>query len=220
MLAAAILSLILLQQIWALQQTPLRVVVAGATGRMGRLVCEQLLQLDPDRMIYVTAVIRDTKKAREILGPLREMENDLKRLEIVKLDLSDLNAVKKLTKECDKLIWCATGFTDRSSNIDKILGLLRLKFNSKSTIDIATIKTLGDAFAKKKEDDSESFHLGPQIIMCSSAGVSRPVRRSILYDPYSIILTYSVILTLIISRPGQLKRRRNTPVQRISQSYD
>ena len=49
-----------------------------------------------------------------------------------------------------------------------------MKFNKKATIDIASIKRLGQIIGRKKAKGEDEIHPGPQIVMCSSAGVTRP----------------------------------------------
>ena len=135
-------------------------LVAGSTGRVGQLVCKKLLE----SAVSVRAITRDIKEAKKIFSG----QSDL--IEIVEANLLDTKLLKELCSDCDAIIWCATGFSsaEKSSPWDKLTGLFRLKFFPDSIIDIAAIKEFGAIFAAKEKDGL------PQIIMCSSAGVSRP----------------------------------------------
>ena len=82
-----------------------RVAVAGATGRTGKLVVQQLLSQN----VPVLALVRDTDKAMNTLDPTNEL------LTIRQTDLGskdDVIAAVKNEGECDAAIWCATGFSD------------------------------------------------------------------------------------------------------------
>src|SRR6056300_1651857 len=82
-----------------------RVAVAGATGRTGKLVVQQLLSQN----VPVLALVRDTDKAKNTLDPTNEL------LTIRQTDLGskdDVIAAVKNEGECDAAIWCATGFSD------------------------------------------------------------------------------------------------------------
>jgi uncharacterized protein YbjT (DUF2867 family) len=140
-----------------------RISVAGATGRVGSLVVQQLLDREGSTYV-VRALVRDLEKAKKTLPPPSD------RLEIVKCDLGSNNDLKKACKDTDSILWCATGFSENSSPLDKFLALFKIKFTPKQSIDVAALAQIGAIFSKKITDDT----LIPQVIMCSSSGVTRP----------------------------------------------
>lgn len=149
------------------------VVVAGATGRVGRLVVQELLsnnlKMNSQNVsrpeVRVRALVRDISKAQSILPT----ESPL--LEIVKCDLGNMDDLRKACVESTATVWCATGFSDSSSILDKLAALFKLKVTPKQTIDIAALATIGDAM---KSDGATSGLGGPRVVMCSSAAVTRP----------------------------------------------
>ena len=141
-----------------------RVLVAGASGKVGQLVVKELLER-ANSTVTVRALVRDVGKAKTILKDLSSSP----RLEIVKCDLSQSSDVASVCKDSDAIIWCATGFSDSSSAINKALAVFKLKFTPQQSIDIATLGQIGDIFAKKPKMSDGS----PQVVICSSAGVTR-----------------------------------------------
>jgi hypothetical protein len=149
------------------------VVVAGATGRVGRLVVQELLSNSLKKNsqnisrpeVIVRALVRDLSKAETILP------KGSPRLQIVKCDLGNNDDLKRACLDTSAAIWCATGFSDSSSIFDKLAALFKLKVTPKQSIDIAALATIGDAY---KSDDSTSSLGGPRVVMCSSAAVTRP----------------------------------------------
>jgi dihydrodipicolinate reductase len=129
-----------------------RIVVAGATGRVGSLVISELLNRE-DGTFVVRALVRDLEKAKKTLPAASE------RLEIVKCDLGAKSDITKACKDSDALIWCATGFSDNSSKIDQFLAIFKLKFTPKESIDVAALSQIGQIFSKKITDESTS----PQV---------------------------------------------------------
>lgn len=126
---------------------PPTVVVAGATGRVGRLVVQRLLQRE-GTATTVRAVVRDGAKALEVLP--RDG-----RIELVFCDLASDDcaaAIKRMSEGADAVIWCASGFKPDGTLID---------------IDGVT------EFAKAFENGNASG-IAPKVVLCSSAGVSRP----------------------------------------------
>lgn len=130
-----------------------RIVVAGATGRVGSLVISELLSRE-DSTFVVRALVRDLEKAKKTLPAASE------RLEIVKCDLGAKSDITRACKDSDALIWCATGFSDNSSKIDQLLAALKLKFTPKESIDVAALSQIGQIFSKKITEESTS----PQVI--------------------------------------------------------
>lgn len=147
------------------------VLVAGATGRVGRKVVNLLLSRskDPDDKLpklKVKALARDTDKAARVLP---SDEN----VEVIKCDLGDASAVARCCKGVDAVIWCATGFSDSSDSslLNKLLGVARLKLTPRQSIDIAGLSQIG----KLLECQASHPDLpGPRVVMCSSAAVTRP----------------------------------------------
>lgn len=133
-------------------QTSNRIVVAGATGRVGSLVITELLNRE-DETYVVRALVRDLEKAKKTLPPASS------RLEIVKCDLGAKSDITKACKDSDAIIWCATGFSDNSSPLDKFFALFKLKFTPKESIDVAALSQIGKIFSKKVTDESTS----PQV---------------------------------------------------------
>jgi dihydrodipicolinate reductase len=129
-----------------------RIVVAGATGRVGSLVISELLNRE-DCTFVVRALVRDLEKAKKTLPAASA------RLEIVKCDLGAKSDIAKACKDSDALIWCATGFSDNSSKIDQFLALFKLKFTPKESIDVAALSQIGQIFSRKITEESTS----PQV---------------------------------------------------------
>mmetsp|Transcript_27537 Transcript_27537/g.40683 ORF Transcript_27537/g.40683 Transcript_27537/m.40683 type:complete len:378 (+) Transcript_27537:57-1190(+) len=155
-----------------------KVAVAGATGRTGSLVVQELI----DRGVNVVAMVRDLEKASDVLGPIKEG------LEILRCDLSSPEEINQCSalKECDAAIWCATGFAEKpkpheeSKNpiqnfLEKLLPkpakseLGKPKEEDMISIDAVGLPAMSDQFAGKGEEDG-----CPKVIMLSSAGVTRP----------------------------------------------
>jgi len=151
----------------SLTSTGKRVLVAGANGRVGRLVVQELLQRE-NSTVTVRALVRDVAKAKAAMASLGVESSP--RLEIVKCDLSNAADVDATCKDGDAMIWTATGFSDTSSPLNKVLALFKLKFTPQQSIDVATLSQVGKIFASKPK----TGHGSPQIVVCSSAGVTRP----------------------------------------------
>eukprot|EP00960_Hanusia_phi_P025295 742826-Hanusia_phi.AAC.2 len=147
------------------------VLVAGATGRVGRQVVDLLLSRSQDpsdqlpRMI-VKAAVRDTEKAARVL-PTDES------LQVTKCDLGDATAVARSCKDVDAVIWCATGFSDASDSslLNKLLGVAKLKLTPRQSIDIAGLSQIGQLLVSQANHPALP---GPKVVMCSSAAVTRP----------------------------------------------
>ena len=130
-----------------------RIVVAGATGRVGSLVISELLSRENGTFV-VRALVRDLEKAKKTLPVTSE------RLEIVKCDLGAKSDIAKACKDSDALIWCATGFSENSSPVDKFLALFKLKFTPKESIDVAALAQIGQIYSKKITEES----ISPQVL--------------------------------------------------------
>lgn len=138
-----------------------KVAVAGATGRTGILVVEELL----NRGVEVVALVRDLEKADEVF----EKKDDDGLLTVVKCDLLSKRSVKEAVKDCDAGIWCATGFSSGDTSIvERVMSLFGLAI--KRTIDTVGLTLMAESLASVDEEEDGL----PTIVMCSSAGVTRP----------------------------------------------
>lgn len=137
-----------------------RVAVAGATGRTGRFVVQELL----DRGVQqVVAVVRNEQKAQELYP------DPPANLEIVTCDLAKSEEIQQVMKGCDSAIWAATGFSDAppANLADRVKKLFGIAFASKQSIDLVGLPAL----TKCLQNDQSGL---PKIVMLSSSGVTRP----------------------------------------------
>lgn len=149
-----------------------RVAVAGATGRTGRYVVEELINRG---VTSVVAIVRDTDKAAEVFP------NPPANLEIMQCDLSNEKEIAAVLKDVDASIWCATGFSDaptgRSVNVfQKLQRLFGMVVTPNKSIDVIGLPAFSKAMAqnnKEKADTDASRLKLPKLVMCSSAGVTR-----------------------------------------------
>lgn len=151
----------------AVQTAPTRrcVAVAGSTGRVGRLVVNELLN---NENYVVKALTRDLSKAKRIL-PQSES------IQLVKCDLSDASQVSRAFRDVDAIIWCASGFSADSNWYDKLLSLFKLKFTPTKTIEMEGIRFVANALKQQQPQvENEEESSSPRFILCSSAGVTRP----------------------------------------------
>ena len=165
--AGRALLLVLLLPILAssvVQQLGKRVVVFGASGRVGRLVVNELLTRQ-NGTLTVRCVLRDVSKAEKAGLPTTNP-----RLELVQGNIEKEGSLEELCRGADGAIWTATGFSDASTTTNKILGLLKLKFSPASVIDVKGLKRIGELLA----DRDGVVQGGPTLVVCSSAGVTRP----------------------------------------------
>ena len=141
-----------------------KVAVAGATGRTGRYVVEELLS----RGVNVVAMVRDLDKANDVL-------KDLPNLQIVQCDLTQSDQIKSHVTGCDAAIWCATGFSDAPK--DTLWSKIKKRFGVASesqppqSIDAVGVPALAECFSSEINGDSSRY---PKVVMLSSAGVTRP----------------------------------------------
>eukprot|EP00316_Scyphosphaera_apsteinii_P024325 CAMPEP_0119301032 /NCGR_PEP_ID=MMETSP1333-20130426/2894_1 /TAXON_ID=418940 /ORGANISM="Scyphosphaera apsteinii, Strain RCC1455" /LENGTH=321 /DNA_ID=CAMNT_0007303005 /DNA_START=60 /DNA_END=1025 /DNA_ORIENTATION=+ len=129
--------------------SPARVAVFGATGRVGRLVVEELLH----KGYNVNALVRDAAKAEEVLPAC---EGSRLKLSTVDISTSSGDMLRGVLAGDHSIIWCASGFTTAGKSVD-LMGMS----------EIAPI------FSQVMED-REIENEGPRVVMLSSAGVSRP----------------------------------------------
>ena len=120
------------------------VVVAGATGRVGRLVVDQLLNPplnSTQAPVRVRALVRDLKKAESALPQDPA-------LEVVRCDLLAPAQLQAACSDAAAAVWCATGFSDSqdSSIVSKLMGAFKLKFTPTQSVDIAAMRAMGACF--------------------------------------------------------------------------
>ena len=84
-----------------------KVAVAGATGKTGKLVVDELL----NRNVQVVGLIRNETKAAELFG---DYSSDM--LDIKECNLANPEDIASALVGCDATIWCATGFSDGATN--------------------------------------------------------------------------------------------------------
>ena len=138
-----------------------RVVVFGGTGRVGQLAVRELLGRPEG--LKVRCVVRNMQKAKETLP-----ENS--RLELIEGNLEWTNKIESYCDDCDAAMWVAAGFSDASNSLGKALGALKLKFSPASIIDIKALEAVGKTMSTKRG----LVDGGPLLVLCSSAGVTRP----------------------------------------------
>eukprot|EP00977_Amphora_coffeiformis_P025694 scaffold21458_cov167-Amphora_coffeaeformis.AAC.6 len=136
-----------------------RVAVAGATGRVGQCVVQELLDRKVDSVV---ALVRSQQKAKETWG-LSPPAN----LKIIECDLTDTKALKEALKDVDAAVWCATGFSQSTNLVERLKSLFGLATQQPS-IDTVGLPLLTQALPVVSQ---ASY---PRITMCSSAGVTRP----------------------------------------------
>lgn len=149
--------------------TPSVVAVAGATGRTGRLVVEELVR----RKKKVVALVRDMDKAKEVL--LSDTATTTV-VNCVQCNLLSSNEMENALKECDAVIWCATGFSDapNSSIFEKVKLLFNIAVTPKSSVDIVGVPAMANIMKEKRSaTETENTDGGPNMVLLSSAGVTR-----------------------------------------------
>ena len=152
-----------------------KVAVAGATGRTGRLVVQELLK----RQVDVVAMVRNKDKATELFASQDQQQQQKQpRLDIIPTDLTDVNEIQTALDGCDAVIWCATGFSDAPSGIlTKVKSLLGVALTPKQTIDAVGIPNIAQCMLQQQAKTSKSGTTNdpyPRVVMLSSAGVTRP----------------------------------------------
>ena len=155
---------------------PSKVAVAGATGKTGSLVVDELLR----RNTAVVALVRDLDKAQK-----RFSAND--KLTIVKCDVTDQQQVADALQGVDAAVWCATGFENAAAPkklgiLGKIKQLLKVEAAPvveapKKSIDVAGIQAIANCFSETSAlvNGAGSSNTLPKVIMLSSAGVTRTI---------------------------------------------
>jgi hypothetical protein len=154
-----------------LSSKPRCILVAGSTGRLGSLVVRELLLLNGNNngtVLTVRALMRDLSKGASLLPP----QDD--KLQYFKCDLSRDEDIERACVDADAIIFCASGVSDTSSFFDKVLGVFKLKFSPKKSLEIAAVSKIGSIFSNGKGERRGLVDRGPKVLLCSSAAVSRP----------------------------------------------
>lgn len=148
-----------------------KVAVAGATGRTGSLVVQELL----DRQVSVVAMVRSADKAQEVFGDSGTSQTNNPLLTIIPCDLTNESQMTKAVQDCDAVIWCATGFSDaQTSLLERIKRLLGIALAPKQSIDSVGIPLLAKTMLNQVVGRRTETSNLPKVIMLSSAGVTRP----------------------------------------------
>jgi uncharacterized protein YbjT (DUF2867 family) len=142
-----------------------KVAVAGATGRTGKLVVEELLK----RNVQVVAMVRSLDTAAEQLVNITDKTN----LSILQCDLTNDEALSNALQGCDAAVWCATGFSDAPSTgiLEKVKRLLKIVVAPKQSLDAVGVPAMANILLNQAQATSSSY---PKLVMLSSAGVTRP----------------------------------------------
>jgi NAD(P)-dependent dehydrogenase (short-subunit alcohol dehydrogenase family) len=166
---------------------PFPVAVAGATGKTGRLVVEQLLARGAPKVV---ALVRDVGKAQS------SFSNNLDRLEIVQADFTKPDEISQALKTVDATIWCATGFSEAKpakkqvvkmrTFFDDVMDMFapKAKVEEPEPVKVPIDNVALTAIAKVMEErdlldptvstNADGSLPRPRVVMCSSAGVTRP----------------------------------------------
>lgn len=137
-----------------------KVAVVGATGRTGRYVVEELIDRGATQVV---ALVRSQQKVKEVFGDQSLPAS----VQFVECDLTNDKAIQKALKGMDAAIWCATGFSSESSWVDRLVSLVGIA--TKRSIDSVGLPLIAKALSQNGHDESL-----PKVVMCSSAGVTRP----------------------------------------------
>ena len=180
-----------------------KVLVVGASGRVGRLVVDELVKQNLKanatfQRFEVKGLVRNKPYAQEVVfnssinsGNTEFWEAKRSSLSLVECNLGNTEKLKDVLRQeqCDAVIWCAAGFTDSPSTgiISKLVAAAKLKFNPKKSIDITGLETIGSHYAQTSEKskgnmkdqgegsgNNSNRNNGVSVVMCSSAGVTRP----------------------------------------------
>ena len=145
-----------------------KVAVAGATGRTGQFVVQELLARGVPNVV---AVVRDKAKFDKVFPDAPD------NLVCVQCDLGNPRAIQNAVEGADAAIWCATGFSDNPDTawLEKLKSLLGMAVSgSKLSIDAVGLPALAKAVGTKGNVNGGPAPL-PKVVMCSSAGVTRTV---------------------------------------------
>eukprot|EP00534_Pseudo-nitzschia_fraudulenta_P009509 CAMPEP_0201170468 /NCGR_PEP_ID=MMETSP0851-20130426/84112_1 /ASSEMBLY_ACC=CAM_ASM_000631 /TAXON_ID=183588 /ORGANISM="Pseudo-nitzschia fraudulenta, Strain WWA7" /LENGTH=389 /DNA_ID=CAMNT_0047452511 /DNA_START=44 /DNA_END=1213 /DNA_ORIENTATION=+ len=137
-----------------------KVAVAGATGKTGKLVVDELLS----RNVKVVGLIRNETKAEELFG---DYSTDA--LELHQCKLTDPEDVAEKLVGCDATVWCATGFTEEAMGTTPPTGTM----SPELSVDVMGVPAVAGAMLQEQQqnDAGETY---ARVVMCSSAGTTRP----------------------------------------------
>lgn len=147
---------------------PSRVLVAGASGRVGTRVVRTLLERTNTTVVALSRSAESKDKIMAFISASGPALRASARLEVVSCDLRNEKELRKIASTCGTAIWCATGFTDGSSPLNKVKGLWALYFGR--SVDLDGMATLGKCMREAKGPGQEAC---VDVVMCSSAGVTR-----------------------------------------------
>jgi len=143
--------------------------VAGAAGRVGRRVVENLVK----RGTGVLAAVRNVDSGKETLESL--FGGSLPpEVQIVPCDLTSANSMQEACKDADAVIFCASGLSPSTGTVGSAVRAVKSFFGVKEKVDSAAAGVLARALlsgAKKGEVAGSST---PRLVHLSSAAVTRP----------------------------------------------
>lgn len=146
-----------------------KVAVAGATGRTGRYVVEELVR----RNVQVVAMVRSLDRAGEVFVNMTAAEKA--KVDVQRCDLTDEKAIAMALEGCDAAVWCATGFSDAETGLrERIKRLLRIAAAPKKSIDAVGVPAVAKAMLNQDGTSGQPRQATPKVVMLSSAGVTRP----------------------------------------------
>ncbi|CAN0424408.1 unnamed protein product, partial [Ectocarpus sp. 8 AP-2014] len=176
------------------------VVVTGATGRVGSLAVRRLLELYPN--VLVRAVVTDMAKGKRLLK--EEIDKYGIKLEIVSAELGGMRSAAKVVAGASAVVFCASGFAQNLSPIERLANAVRLTINPSSVADVEGVRDVATALkatkklvskaskaqqemddkakgeaeeggnAKEDEEPESLYPNAPRFVLLSSAAVTRP----------------------------------------------
>eukprot|EP00752_Nemacystus_decipiens_P003769 g3470.t1 len=167
------------------------VVVTGATGRVGSLAVRRLLELYPK--VLVRAVVNDLAKGSRLLK--EEKDKYGIKLEIISAELGGRRSASKIVDGASAVVFCASGFAQNLSPIQRLANAVRLTINPSSVADVEGVRDVAlalketkkivsqaskakqDTKAGAKEEQDKPQPLSPnapRFVLLSSAAVTRP----------------------------------------------
>lgn len=139
-----------------------KVAVAGATGKTGKLVVDELLS----RNIKVVGLVRNETKAAELFGDYASSDM----LEIQECNLADPKAIASALVGCDATLWCATGFSDGAMGQTPPT----VAMSPEQSIDVMGVPAVANTMLQNHGSQEEQQQAYPKVVMLSSAGTTRP----------------------------------------------
>lgn len=139
-----------------------KVAVAGATGKTGKLVVDELLS----RNVKVVGLVRNETKAAELFGDYASSDM----LEIQECNLADPKAIASALVGCDATLWCATGFSDGAMGQTPPT----VAMTPEQSIDVMGVPAVANTMLQHNGSKEEEEQAYPKVVMLSSAGTTRP----------------------------------------------